>query len=388
MAQPLKCLGIEYGMLLARVVYSLYQPTSATGQPKWEHSQTGKWHVSCLCIFLKIILRVGGADVNFCVVRERPDDSVLFHFFCCSLCLRSLAHPSALKLISLLLFLQRVCFWRFFLRKCHLFFFFFFCIPERHSFLILLNKKNGRAENRGTKRSEQKKCVSVFVWCLKRNVGWKWNCVRQKPNWVLLCCAKASVWQFSMVAECKREDPKNRWWHTTCLVDAKIIHFFFLIYFLLFRVRASFAIHDFQLMRECPKPVQKSERNSICAPLSRGCCHRIVNSVCVCVCLWFTVRCRHHRAQFIQRLTPSLSTVCLLSWNSSITFFCYFKSLFNFAFSSHMLAVATVLSKVFSLFFDNFLNVFLLSFATTYDCVVVVCIVFVYTQCVLCAVIR
>lgn len=85
------------------------------------------------------------------------------------------------------------------------------------------------------------------------------------------------------------------------------------------------------------------------------------------LCVRYAV-CRHHRIQFIQSFTPSLSTACLLTQNSNITFFAGSNRFFNFfsLFSFPICSPSPLSFRSFCFFFlDNFLNVFLLSTATT-----------------------
>lgn len=145
--------------------YRRCQPTPATGQPEWDRSQTGKRHVLCLCIFVKIL--PPRRTRKFCArhVNDQTSQSVLFLFDFFLLLLAPFALTRTLICaetnFAVTFFCDVSASGGFSFANFIFFSSFSFCVPERHSFLVLLNEKNGKAENRSTKRKADKKMCAA-----------------------------------------------------------------------------------------------------------------------------------------------------------------------------------------------------------------------------------
>lgn len=154
-------------------------------------------------------------------------------------------------------------------------------------------------------------------------------------------------------------------------VDATIIHFF-LFYLFLALSGACVVCNIWSLtrawMREClaRKAIQTAKRNFICVSFL----NRLLPLNFVFVWMRFTRRYRRRNIQFTQSSTPSLEQLTFfaaaaaaalqiaIAFSTPGYFFC--------ARFAHMVAVAAVLLEfLFVLFFDNFLNAFLLSTASS-----------------------
>lgn len=160
------------------------------------------------------------------VPRERPDDPLyMFLSLCWQPLSHSLAHSSAPKLILLLLFLRRVCFWRVFLSNSLIFLSFSSAFPRDIRFSFYWSGKAKGTHNTAARKSMR---------CSKRNADLVrppkmklstpaaiLGALRSLPT---LSLALRYVWAKEMRGA--RVNHKNRWWHTTCIVVEQIIHFF------------------------------------------------------------------------------------------------------------------------------------------------------------------